>query len=77
MTNKLIAANSYTDQELVDLARQCIAQVLAVGYATDWNGNKVTKERLPELREFIDETEAKISRSKSGLVFTYSRHRRR
>lgn len=58
---KLVAGATYTDSELLDLAREAYAKVLAGGRDVMFNGRRVTRDDLSSIAEAITRLEARIS----------------
>ena len=57
---KLTADHTYSDQELLDLAREAMARIVA-GAVETWIGQeRYRKADLPQLRAYISELESKI-----------------
>jgi len=71
---KLVAGATYTDSELLDLAREAYAKVLAGGKEVWFEGRKVTRDDLPAIEKAIKYLEGRISaESNSGQSFTQAR----
>lgn len=72
------AAGTGTDQELLDLTRAAIAQILATGQSYNGQGQAMTRANLAELREMEKHYEEKIAQaSTGGFAVNYARLKRR
>lgn len=56
-----VAAGTGTDQELLNLARAAIAQILANGQAYSIDGDTLTRADLPELRRQVEWLEQRVN----------------
>lgn len=65
---KHTADQTYTDAELLALAREAYARCFkaGIGYKTD-DGIQVTRERLESLREEIQYLESKVNQATNGM----------
>ena len=67
-----VAAGTGTDQELLDLARAAMAQIMATGQAYSVDGRSLTRADLPQLRDQITWLESRINAaSRSGPAQNY------
>jgi hypothetical protein len=73
---KITADADYTDEELLALARQNLATVLAGGIAKGIGGKSLTYASLPQIRAEISLLERRIA-ARNGGTIVHSRHRRR
>lgn len=58
---KIVAGATYTDSELLDLANEAYAKVLAGGRDVMFNGRRVTRDDLASIAEAISRLEARIA----------------
>lgn len=65
---KLEAANTYTDAELLALAREGIATILVKGQSYEFMGRQFERADLADLQAIERHYEAKVSASSSGLI---------
>lgn len=68
------AAETYTDQEILDLARQNLADVLAGGVSRSIRGMTLTRADLPEIRATIREYQRRVNAATGKQTFTQTRH---
>lgn len=68
VTNADIAAiPTYTDAELLSLARSQIVQILASGQAYGIDGRSLTRTDLPKIQQFIEWIEARVDEDESDF----------
>lgn len=68
---KIVAGATYTDSELLDLANEAYAKVLAGGRDVMFNGRRVTRDDLGSIAEAITRLEGRIAAANGG---TGSKH---
>ena len=74
---KFVAHASYTDAELLELARAQIAAITATGQATSDEGHTLTRADLASLLDTVERLEQRIARSSApGPVTNLARLRR-
>lgn len=71
------APGTGTDQELLDLARAAIAQILATGQSYAIAGRQLTRADLPELRETVQWLETRLTAQAGDSTENLVRLRRR
>lgn len=72
---KLVAQNTYSDQELLDLYREGIALV-SRAQAVDIEGVRYTRADLPRMWDVVKELEQRIARAANrGRAVNYVRFR--
>lgn len=72
---KLAAENSYSDEELLALAREAYAKVLAGGREVMFNGRRVTRDDLGTISDSIEFLESRISSASSSTQTKHTQAR--
>jgi len=74
---KLAAAFEYTDQELLDLAREAYAKIMKTGQSVTVAGQQFNRVNAGKLLNMISTLETRVSTSTSGLIMASANLNRR